>query len=129
MAKFESAKNTLSLGETLRKKRKSLGLTLLQVTKKIKTSTGKMAESYLSLIEKNKKTPPPEVAEQLAKTLHLDVEKIKNLAVLSSLQKTAATSGGTVSISTSHNYIYAPKVIITVDKNAQTKIEPYPKVI
>lgn len=61
----------ISLGELIKTKRKELGLTQVALSKSISCS-----EDYIIKLEKNKRYPSKEIAENLAKNLDLPFEDI-----------------------------------------------------
>ncbi|HVV51141.1 MAG TPA: helix-turn-helix transcriptional regulator [Polyangia bacterium] len=64
-----------TLGEVIRNARVALGLTLREVTTKLK-----ITPSYLSDIENDRRVPSEEVLTQLAELLRLDVDDLMAMA-------------------------------------------------
>ena len=64
----------MSLGEQIRKSRKSKGLTLCDLARQ-----AKIAPQFLSDIERDRRNPSEKVLERLAAALELDAAKLKEL--------------------------------------------------
>ena len=109
MRKSEYPTEYESIGGMIRKKRMDLGMTLLELSKKIKTPDGVLNEGYLSSIEANNKVPSIEVAAKICKALSLDFKPIRRIIVLKSLEPFAAPTGSTLNLKVLEKIFIDPK--------------------
>ena len=98
MRKSEYPDRPNTLGKIVRKKRMDLKMSLLELSKKIKTHKGELAESYLSRIEADKKMPSMEIAEKIANALGDDPEPYLKYVARDLLIKTFAKTSSTIDI-------------------------------
>ncbi len=109
MRKTRVPKTVKSLGDLIRKARDKAGLTLLELTKKIKTGRGKLNESYLSRIESGAKIPSLDLLEKIANELKLDGDEVLKFYDFAVLKETYAKSGATVSLDDTGNVVISRK--------------------
>lgn len=102
-----------TLGSIIRNKRKALKITQQEFAKKIN-----IGQSYVAQIEKGKKVPSMEVAEQIAKTLNLDFKPIQEAVIVSVVKNICAPSSSTLDIRRTR-LVMMPNEMKTLKKNLQ----------
>ncbi len=81
------------IGNLFRKRRRELDISQKELADKVG-----VVPSYITQIERGKRNPSPDVAEEITKILKLDFDPIRDDLIITSLAETAARTGSTISI-------------------------------